>query len=199
MKIPQGNFHQANYPHVFAGWQKKWGTPPTEAQLQAAHILVAKPGTKHAFACAMFMRPNEGAHDFDQVWHATQLIKHVDGVPQVLHNYRDAVVRAGYFTRPVTAKNHSQLVITDKGSKLLAERLAGNSTGVAAAKAKAEKLEVTRKAAAKAKRDAAKAKAQATRKARKAKALPAAPVAEVSDAPVIDAPVTDTVDAHISE
>jgi len=186
MKIQPNAFHQGAYPAVFAGWQKKWGSAPTDAELQIMHALCSAPGSKHAFACAMMLRDG-GAHDFDHIHPATQLIKFVNGVPQVLHNYRDNIVKAGWFTRTSNGKNHSALTLTDKGAAELKRRLGVNNTVDSRAKARSDKHAASMAAARKATRDAAKAKAKATRAKRKA-SLPAAPV--ISDAPQVAMPMS---------
>src|SRR3974377_1684324 len=78
---------QQHYSSVINSWPKVSGNVPAPELFGMVHALLLRPGTKHALACAMYLRP-EGATDAE-VCAAADLMNepHRRGMQQVLHNY----------------------------------------------------------------------------------------------------------------
>ena len=134
------------YSTVLKGWQVKLLGPKVIAeQLTAAHALGCRPG-KQALAMAMYLR-EAGASD-GQV-KAACIIQW--GSSGSHHNKRRDIV-AAKFVRDVPTVNDAQghkvyaITLTDKGNKLVTDRVAAVTAAAEAKPAKVAKVAKPRKA-----------------------------------------------------
>ena len=176
--------HSSHYTPQFKVWQAKaMGNKPTEANLEAAHMLGCKPG-KQALAVAMGLRPDGVTNP--QVLYAC-------GNPQ--NNKRAGLVADAYLKRERaarTAEGHEvyKYTVTPKGLKRIETNKAREAALEAAAKVAESK---PAKVVAKPKGEA-KAKAPKVSKAKGKPTVPPAnelPLVEVEPVSVPEAPSAD--------
>lgn len=78
---------QQHYQNVISHWPKASGVVPTAETFDTVHALNLRPGSKHALACAMYLR-TEGATDREVIAAADLMNEpHRRGRQTVLHNY----------------------------------------------------------------------------------------------------------------
>jgi hypothetical protein len=151
----------SHYAPALNRWRDAWGVTPTAEQLATIHAMPIRPGSKHALACAMYLR-DEGATD-DQVKAAVKLLdtKTAQGLQDVLHNYRRRLETQKLMRRDMSApKGVFKITLTKAGEKQRDRYAAGEAKKASAVDAPAPKAK----------------KAKAKRKAKAAPVAEAAPV-----------------------